>query len=256
MKMSQLKIYKWLVFLILLVGMQQSFARTMNQAAYRSGTTSYQFGYNSVNNLQILNAPYDADWSRWATLHDGQMYRLYVFKQGSNNVLYQFGFNMALSAFQYGYQSTPMIQITNVPFDADSKRLMMLHDGSTYRLYMPKRNQPSVLYQFAFNTVVNQFQHGYQSLPTINVLGMPYDTDWSRTAMLHDKQDYRFIAMRKGTNNILYHAGFNQATQRFEYKYRSIPILNVLGTPINSDTSNFSMLHDGSDYRFYFLTRF
>lgn len=256
MKTLQSKFYKWLVFLILLLGMQQGFARTINQAAYRPGTTTYQFGYNSVNNLQILNAPFDADWSRWATLHDGQMYRLFVFKQGSNNVLYQFGFNMALSTFQYGYQSPPIIQIANVPFDADSRRLMMLHDGGTYRLYMPKRNQATVLYQFVFNTAVNQFQYGYQSRPTLNVFGMPYDTDWSRTAVLHDKQDYRFIAMKRGTNNVLYHGAFNQATQRFEYRHHSIPILNLLGTPINSDTSSFSMLHDGTDYRFYFLTQF
>ncbi|HNG61479.1 MAG TPA: hypothetical protein PKZ52_16770, partial [Cellvibrionaceae bacterium] len=80
-------------------------AQSLNQGAYVPGTTTYQYGYNSIPNIQISGAPADTDFKRSAMLHDGSTYRLYFFKKNSTNTLYQFGWNG--SVYQYGYNSIP-----------------------------------------------------------------------------------------------------------------------------------------------------
>lgn len=49
--------------------------------------TEYRFDNTET---EILNAPEDTDWTRWGMLSDRKYMRLYFFKQGSNNKLYQF----------------------------------------------------------------------------------------------------------------------------------------------------------------------
>ncbi len=227
---------------------------SLNQAAYKNGSESYVFGYRSIPNMKIIDAPVDTDWSRWAMLHDGSVYRLYFFRQGTSDTLYQFGFNRELSAYQYGYQSIPTLYITGAPTDVDSSRFVMLHDGRDYRLYMPRRGSPSTLYQFAFNRASNHYEYGFNSIKELKITGMPADTDWNRIAMLHDGKDYRFYAMQQGSGQFFYQAAFNRNTNRYEHGFRSIPMLNLIGTPASSNTQSFAMLHDRGDYRFYFLS--
>lgn len=229
-------------------------AASLNQAAFNPASNSYVFGYRSIPNMAIANAPADTDWQRWAMLHDGATYRLYFFRQGSADTLYQFAFNPATSRYEYGFNSIPQLSIVGMPADADSSRFAMLHDGSAYRLYLRKQNAPGVLYQAAFNRATNQYEFGYNSINVLNVAGMPADTDWNRFAMLFDGKDYRFYAMKAGSPNTFYQAAFNrEQNNQYIYGYRSIPVLQVQGMPGSSDTSDFAMLHDRQDYRFYFL---
>ncbi|NOQ36938.1 MAG: hypothetical protein GQ569_13785 [Methylococcaceae bacterium] len=227
---------------------------SLNQAAYKKGTESYLFGHRSIPNMKIIDAPFDTDWDRWAMLHDGSVYRLYFFKHGSSDTLYQFGFNRELSAYQYGYQSIPILRITGAPTDVDSSRFVMLHDGRDYRLYMPRRGVSSSLYQFAFNRASNDYEYGFNSIKELKIMGMPADADWRRIGMLHDGANYRFYAMKQGSDKQFYQAAFNRASNHYEYRFRSIPLLNLVGMPNNSNSQSFAMLHDGANYRFYFLS--
>lgn len=56
-------------------------AASLNQSAWVPNTSNYEYGHNSIPNMQITGAPADADWSRWAMLHDKSAYRLYAFKK-------------------------------------------------------------------------------------------------------------------------------------------------------------------------------
>jgi len=230
-------------------------APSLNQAAYKPGTTVYEFGYNSIPNIKITGAPADTNWSRSAMLHDGTTYRLYFFKGSSKDTLYQFGFNQSTLAYEYGFQSIPVLRITGAPSDVDASTFAMLHDGKDYRLYMRKLGNPSTLYQFAFNRASNNYEYGYNSIKELKVTGMPSDAGWDRWAMLHDGSYYRFYVMKSCGCDMFYQAAFNPATNHYEYGYQSLPQLTLEKTPSNSNTNDFAMLHDKSAYRFYFLTK-
>ena len=58
-----------MLFVLQFVGAEPS----LNQAAYQGGNI-YKFGYRSIPNTKIKNAPVDTDWIRWAMLHDGSTY--------------------------------------------------------------------------------------------------------------------------------------------------------------------------------------
>lgn len=174
-------------------------------------------------------------------------------KAGSNTVLYQFGYNPSTAKFEYGYNSIPELTISGTPTDADPTSFAMLHDGANYRLYMHNRRNPARIYQFANNTSTRKYEFGYHSIAVMDVTGAPTDIDWGRWGMLYDGADYRHYAFKKGSYTTFYQFGFNRNTSDYEYGYHSIPTLNVENMPTNSDTSNFAMLHDGTDYHLYFL---
>ena len=226
---------------------------SINQAAYATGTTTYEYGLNSIPNMFITGAPADTDWSRSAMLHDGTTYRLYFFKTGTNDTLYQFGFNPASSDYEYGYNSISTLKITNAPADADPTSFAMLHDGTTYRLYMRSLSSPTTIHQFGFNGTT--YAYGFNSITTLSITSGPADTDYDRWAMLYDGSTYRYYAFKEGSDTVFYQFGYNVATQDYEYGLNSILQLTVELMPATSNTNDFSMLHDGTNYRFYFLTK-
>ena len=230
-------------------------AASLNQAAWVPGTSNYQFGYNSIPNMPIINAPADTDWNRWAMLHDGSAYRLYFFKKNSNSKFYQFSFNRSKNAYQFGYNSIPVLTLAGAPRNADFSSFSMLHDGRDYRFYLRPKGNPKALYQFAWVPGTTTYKFGYRSIPKMNVTGFPRDTDWSRWQMLYDGNAYRFYAFKSGSNTKFYQGSFKRSTSNYEYAYRSIRVLNLVGTPASSNTRRAAMLHDGSAYRFYFQTR-
>ncbi|HMW48431.1 MAG TPA: hypothetical protein PKD17_19160 [Cellvibrionaceae bacterium] len=221
-------------------------AQSLNQGAYVPGTTTYQYGYNSIPNIQISGAPADTDFKRSAMLHDGSTYRLYFFKKNSTNTLYQFGWNG--SVYQYGYNSIPILTITGAPADANPQKFAMLHDGTTYRLYFLSQDKTK-LHQFGWDG--SSYKYGYNSIPVIPITGAPADTDKNRWEMLHDGKDYRLYFAKSGVNNTLYQFAWNGAS--YQYGYNSIPVLTLQGFPANSDFSSFDILHDDANYRIYFI---
>ncbi len=227
----------------------------LNQAAWIENSSTYRFGHNSIPTIAIRNAPHDIDWRRWAMLHDGAVYRLYFFKQGSNDTLYQFGFNTRTSSYEYGHQSIPMLRIQGVPTSADASDIAMLHDGSVYRLYMQDRHNRRILYQFGFNPQTQNYEYGHRSIPMLQVTGFPADTDWNRWAMLHDGSAFRFYAFRTGSNSSFYQASFHAPSQEYRYSFQSIPVMTLQQIPSGANTTTAAMLHDGLNFRFYFQGR-
>lgn len=225
---------------------------SLNQAAYVSGTSRYEYGHNSISNIPLSGAPLDTDYSRWAMLHDGSSYRLYFFKQGTSDTLYQFAYNAATQTYQYGFNSIDQLTISGIPADADTASISMLHDGSTYRLYMKSLSNPATLYQFAYNTSTQQYIYGYNSIDVLFISMAPADADYSRWAMLHDGSNYRLYIGKAGSVDTMYQFAYNSASADYEYGYNSIGVLSVTGMPAGSIKTDFAMLHDGSNYRFYY----
>lgn len=227
-------------------------AASLNQSAWVPNTSNYEYGHNSIPNMQITGAPADADWSRWAMLHDKSAYRLYAFKKGSKDTIYQFAFNPDTEAYEYGYDSIPELKLVGTPADADTSTFAMLHDGSAYRLYLKQRGNPNRLYQFSWVDGTETYKFGHNSIPAMNITGFPADTDWSRWEMLHDGSAYRIYAFKRGSKTQFYQGSFNRANNQYQYGLNSIPVLNLVGMPATNNP-RVGLLHDGSAYRLYFL---
>ena len=226
-------------------------AASLNQAAFNSATNNYEFGFLSIPNIKIANAPADTDLNRGAMLHDGIDYRLYFFKKNSNTTLYQFAFNTATQRYEYGFNSIPQLNVTGAPAQADASNISMLHDGTDYRLYMSDTTVFGRVHQFAFNPATGNYEYGFNSIPSINTTGAPTDADFQRRAMLHDGLDYRMYVFKSGSATEFYQFAFNPATGNYEYGFNSIPNLTLVGMPTASAFKNIFMLYDGFDYRLY-----
>ncbi len=224
---------------------------SVNQAAYVPGSSDYKFGYNSIPNIPITGAPSDANFRRWSMLHDGSAYRLYVFKGNTNNTIYQFSWDG--SSYKYGHNSIPVLTLTNIPADADAGSFSMLHSGGLYHLYMRQLGNPNLLYQALWVSGTTHYEFGVSpAIPSLQVVDFPGDTDWARWSMLHDGSAFRLYAFKLGSNTEFYQGSWNGS--QYKYAHNSIPVLNLLGTPANSDLASMSMLHDGKAYRFYMQT--
>ncbi|WP_219988860.1 hypothetical protein [Leucothrix pacifica] len=229
---------------------------SLNQAAYVNGTSEYRFGHNSIPNMKVTGAPANVGFGRFAMLHDGSTYRLYLPKYGSKDTLYQFGFNPSQGAYVYGHNSIKELKIVGMPADANTNSYAMLHDGRDYRLYMRSRSNPRKIYQAAYKQGTNQYVYGHNSIPAMNITKAPADiTNNRRWAMLHDGKHYRLYIGRKGRPNQFYQFAFNPATNSYEHGYQSIPLLTAKNPPANSKKGSFAMLHDRGAYRYYHLTK-
>ncbi|PWQ95016.1 hypothetical protein DKT75_13730 [Leucothrix arctica] len=226
---------------------------SLNQAAYVTGSTEYRYGHNSILNMKVYGAPADTGYGRVAMLHDGSMYRLYLFKRGSRDTIYQFGFNRSTNRYEYGYNSIKVLKIVGMPADASNKGFAMLHDGKDYRLYQRSKDGKK-LYQAAYKAGSNSYVYGYNSIKVMNITGAPATiTNNGRWAMLHDGKDYRLYIGRKGHANQFYQFAFDGSG--YKHGYKSIPLLKVTGMPNTSKRNSFAMLHDRSAYRYYYKTK-
>lgn len=253
------KIYK-LSFLFLFISIlgfsEYSYSQKayLYQAAYNG--TSYEYSFNSIPKIEIVDAPKDTDWNRWSMLHDGDFYRLFFMPIGRSDLLYQFGYNEATRKYEYGYNFTYEIPIIDLPSDADITSFSMLHDGDTYRLYFTMREDKAKLLQCAYDENEGgsgSFIFGYRSIPEIPIVKAPADTDWNRWAMLHDGLVYRLYFMKEGSSNTLYPFGFDGNS--YKYGYSSDPIIHVIKMPETPNVPKFNMLHDGDHYRLYMLKK-
>lgn len=223
---------------------------SLNQAVYIGGNTYDYGGAGGIPNLPIKSAPADTDFSRAAMLHDGSDYRLYFFRQGADDTLYQFAYDPASQTYTYGYNSIDILSITGKPDDADAGSFAMLHDGSTYRLYMRSKTSATKMYQFGWNG--SSYAYGSNSIPELFITGSPADADHSRWAMLHDGSDYRLYVGKQNSPDTLYQYAFNSASNDYEYGYNSISVLVITDMPADSIKDNFTMNHGGGAYRFYY----
>jgi len=223
------------------------------QAAYNG--SAYEFGYNSMAKIPIVNAPEDVDWNRWSMLYDGE-YRLFFMPKGRSNTLYQFGYNASTQSYEYGYKNTYTIPIVGLPDRTDISSFSMLYDGTDYRLYFSSMYDNAKLLQCGYNADRGEsgsFVYGYRSIGEIPIRNAPSDTDWSRWGMLHDGSVYRLYFTPIGSDDVLYQFGFDGKS--YKYGYSSDPRINVDKMPETYNVPKFNMLHDGRYYRFYRLKK-
>jgi hypothetical protein len=212
-------------------------------------------GYERQNDFKIAGAPTDCDWSRWAMVHStstsqgGKIYRLYCFKAGTNDTIYQFGYKDG--EYHYGYESSPVLKIRNKPATANTNTFSMLHDGTSYRMYFLDVNDEKLLHQFVFD---GSNYVPEPSNPTIKLTNLPVDVDLRRTSMLYSSSNnqpgYHFYSFIQGKRNRLLQTIYNPSTNSYER-------VNDIGIKVDlnhSDISSFSMLNDSEgEYWCYFL---
>lgn len=205
--------------------------------------------YNQVNTINIVGGPHDCDWSRWAMVYGQETFRVYCFKQDTNDTIYQFGYNPNTQHYEFGYNSEEVLKIIGVPATANTFTFSMLYDESHYRLYFLDINKRDLLHQFVFNGANYVIE---KSNPQIRLEGMPKNIDASRMSMLYSK----------GQNQNGYHVyGFEQGKRKFLVQgyydtnsntYKRVNDVEININLITSDISSFSMLNDG-EFWCYFL---
>lgn len=221
------------------------------QVASYSGDGVY--GANATRSIEVVNAPADSDFFRYAMLHDGSTSRLYVFKRETTDTLYQFAFDKISHKFVYDFKSSRELKLVNVPEDANTNSFVMLHDGAINRLYMQRFGDKTTIYQFGYNTSSGDYEHGYESTPQLSITAAPDDADLDRWAMLHDGSGYRLYTGKIGKPSAMYQYSFNGSS--YEWGYQSIARLVVNLKSQDSVNSNFSMLHDGYSYHYFYPKR-
>ena len=254
--------------------------KSVNQAVFNRGTTTYQFDAQAYPPIQITDAPDDIDWSRWSMLHDRQLYRMYFFKKDSEDTLYQFAYDG--TSYKFGYRSIPELKLTQImptPGDeaSDTSTFAMMYtplysppypsdEHGEYRLFFHQKALDSEgrrwLNQYLWKPDTNTYRLDGSTAVKFEIRDFPADTDWSRWSMLYDDNGdtlvlpaYRIYAFKKGSNTELYHGTFDGTIYRFAYK-QSIPVMTLADNPEDSDLEkNFAMLYDMKDYHLYMQTK-
>jgi len=228
-------------------GQETSTNRSLSAFIYEDDSYSHE------RNINIVGGPADCDWSRWAMVYskekEGDLFRVYCFKQGTNDTLYQFGYNDSSEHYEFGYKSTKMLKIKGVPATANTFTFSMLHDGSAYRLYFLDINDRQLLYQFVFN---GQDYVVESSNPELRLEGIPTNIDASRMAMLYSKENdssgYHLYGFEQGRKAHLVQAYYDMNTN----SYQRISDVSIEVDSRVSDTSSFSMVNN-DNYWCYFL---
>ena len=221
---------------------------TLYQAIYGGGSYSY------TGQFYITGAPDDTDWNRWGMLHDGSTYRLYFMKEGATDTLYQFAYNASSADYEYGSNSITPIKLTNIPADADTSSFAMSNSktgvSGSYYAHMKSKTNDALIYTFRFNGSVYAYERSYK------ITKAPADTDWSRWAMLYGQSASRFYAGKTGDDSVIYQFKYNPTTQSYEWGYNgAVGTIAVSNMPTDSETADFSMLNNGSQYQFYYLNK-
>ncbi len=184
------------------------------------------------------------------TDEEDRLSRLYCFKQGSFDTIYQFGYNSATKAYEYGYDSKD-VNIVDKPDTANTGVFAMLQDGEDYRMYFLDVNNYNLLHQMVYNGddyVIEDHK------ATIQISGLPENIDARSIGMLASSNDssavYRFYIFAQDDYQTLIQAKYNNNTGQYE-RSSDVPVKT---SGINVDASSFSMLYDSENYWCYFLS--
>lgn len=191
-------------------------------------TSDHTYEVNDVA-INIENAPNDCDWSRWGMLDDRKSTRMYCFKQGTIDQLYQFLFD----GTSYKFEENFTLTISGVGDDLNSNKIAMLStpnfeevvgikdqevEGApflpipnNYHVYMQGAEDRKFLWQFIWMENSKNFKPNGITREWFNVKDFPADSDWDRWTMTYDSNHYQlslpayvYYVFKKGTNNKIY----------------------------------------------------
>lgn len=184
------------------------------------------------NNTSIAGAPVDCDWSRWGMLDDRKSARMYCFKKGSPNQMYQF----LLTDGAYKFEKDFLLTIEDLSSGLNTDKIAMLSTPNfeevvgikerqadpeatapllpipnNYHVYMQKSGKPDLICQFILKAGTRSFNPNGITRDWFGLKDFPADTDWNRWCMTYDSNHYQlslpayvFYAFKKGSNSELY----------------------------------------------------
>lgn len=216
--------------------------------------SNFEFGFNSVDAIQLTGAPSDTDADRWAMVHDGNVlyeggtYRMFHMAQGRDDTLYRFTWEPNSKA--YDYDGTFTIEGLKDYVDTSSFAVTHGDNSSTERLwFLDQTGQKIVHYYRGENdSSFSFFNSDHYEIEN------PAQADLSGWAML----DTGFVDGVGGKGMFLY--GWSPDQQKIiEWRLvttddnvaRKTGEYGVTGFPAEADLSDFGMMHDGSTSRFY-----
>lgn len=218
----------------------------LDAAARLPGTSTYEFGHASPPEVQIVGAPADADLSRSAMLHDGTAPRLYVMREGVDE-LYELRFDA--DTVSYAFDGGPSIPLLDYPEHADRSSFAMLHDGTYDRLYFQSMDPPLRLLQGALDPEQGAFVYGFSSIPEIEVVDTPAGADWTGWGMAHDGAGFRLYVFASASHDSLFQHTFNGLVYQHGLELAEPLMLTMI--PDDAVRDDFMMLHDGRTHRLY-----
>lgn len=250
--------------------------KSVKQAVFVPGTTTYQFGVTELAEIPITGAPDDMDWDRWSMLHDRELFRMYFFKKDSEDTLYQFAFDG--TSYKFGYRSIPELKLTQIiptPGDeaSNTDTFAMMYtplysplypsdEHGEYRLFFHRKGLDEEgrrwLNQYLWKPGSNDYRLDGSTAVKFEIIDFPEDTDWTRWSMLYDDEGdtlvlpaYRIYAFKQGSNTEIYHGTFTGSVYQFSHK-QSIPVMTLVDTPEDADLNkNFAMAYDTNKSRYH-----
>ena len=215
----------------------------------------YEYGYMSIDILDITGGPADTDWTRWAMLNDNGSYRLYFMREDADDTIYQFVYNPATEDYEYGLGAAiDQLGISGAPADADMSSFAMLYGEDEFRLYAQSISDPLRVHQFAYNSATQSYEYGFDgAIPQIDVTLFPGATDFSGWGMLWEGDAYRFYSFSDSNHDALAQGSYNSGSGDYEWGFNSIPVIDIINFPADTNTDDFAMLHDGDDFRLYMM---
>ncbi len=217
--------------------------------------SDYEYGYMSIEILDITGGPADTDWTRWAMLNDNGSFRLYFMQEGADDTIYQFVYNPATQDYEFGLGAAiDELGITGAPADADMSSFAMLYGQDEFRLYAQSISDPLRVHQFAYNAATQSYEYGFDgAIPQIDVTMFPGSTDFAGWGMLWENDAYRFYAFSDSNHDAVAQGSYNSGSGDYEWGFASIPVIDIIDFPADTNTDDFAMLHDGDEFRLYMM---
>ncbi|WDE00810.1 hypothetical protein [Thalassomonas actiniarum] len=257
---------------------------SVNQATKVFGENIYRFGGESI---EILDAPADTDWQRWGMLNDRKLSRMYFFKKGSDDKVYQF---LHLGGVYRYDASIPELTITYIVDDikngtkedirnqVDTSTISMLSTPNfeevngvngkalpvpnNYHIYMQGVDNQQEIHQFIWERGTDRLEANGITRAKFAIIDFPQDTDWGRWAITYDSNQYQlaleayvYYAFKQGSNSEIYHGRYGHKDDQGNDVYGYEGILTLEGAPENTDPSSMSVMFDGVDTHLYMLTK-
>lgn len=214
-----------------------------------SGEASYKYGHEgAAPEIEITDAPEDADFTRAGMAHGDDKYSFYCFQGNSKDTLYSFAYDCDCGGYVY---SGNELTLVDAPEDIDLSQFDVLQAESTRfhfkRLGSSKATQ---LYQFILDG--SEIKYGHcDDQPIIDVVQFPIDSDRNRWFLYHDGTNHVYGCGIVGSNDKFYSGAFNG--EAYQFGHHSCAELTLEDAPDGLVPNVMTMLNDGAAYRFYFV---
>ncbi|HAA11518.1 MAG TPA: hypothetical protein DCE41_07395, partial [Cytophagales bacterium] len=215
----------------------------MHQALKTFCYSDQEGRFEYMDDILVTGAPTDADFSRWSLWAHEDEFCFTCFKQGTHR-LYQFGYND--DGYQFGYKFPQEVPVLGVPADANLRRMAVLRDQETVRLYFPSLTHARQLHQFEYQPMKGQYEYlGPEAM--ISVEGFQ-EVKSPRIDLVFSTEDYFYFAYDPGTRTV-YQALYSPVSETYE----RVNDLEMGVFPPNANTDNLALAWGQDSLWLYFM---